>query len=332
LMVEGPLLSLFDPAAIRMAAATALTFATVFSLILWISEYFQTRKALKRRINLYLGPAPATAVPSRDERELENYAPLRRQSILSTSELLGEVAHGNAANKCQGSKLRRKLLRAGFFNPSSVFWYRLSQVTLLAATSLGGYFTFGHFFHATSYKYNLLFVIGAGGIGFLLPNRYVAMRRASVFQQCREGFPEFIDLMIVCAEAGFGPRAAFDRISREIAKAYPILGAYCYLSNLEIRAGSTLHDAIFSLSDRIHVEEAAILASLLEQTEKLGTNIVDALRVYSDEMRDRRLARAEEKAYSLPSKMVVPLALFVFPVVLVVIILPAIIRIKLALF
>ncbi len=147
-------------------------------------------------------------------------------------------------------------------------------------------------------------------------------------RECREGFPDFIDLMVVCTEAGLGPRAALDRLSREIAQTHAVLGAHLYLASLEIRAGSSLHEALLNLAKRTQVQEAAVLASLLEQTEQLGTSMTDALRVYSDEMRERRLVRAEEKAHALPAKLVLPLAFFVFPVILIVIMLPAVLRIK----
>ncbi len=121
---------------------------------------------------------------------------------------------------------------------------------------------------------------------------------------------------------------SLNRLSREIARATPILGAHLDLASLEIRAGASLHQALFSFARRIKINEAAALATLLDQTEQLGTSVTDALRVYRDEMRDRRLVRAEQKAHALPAKLVLPLGLFVFPVILVVILLPAVIRMK----
>jgi tight adherence protein C len=141
-----------------------------------------------------------------------------------------------------------------------------------------------------------------------------------------------MDLMVICAEAGLSPRAAIDRISREISHTYPFLGANIYLMSLELRAGGALSTAVGHLARRIDLEEVVALGSLMQQTEQLGTSIGDALRVYSDEMRDKRLARAEEKAYALPVKLTLPLGLYVFPVMLVVVGLPVFIRVKQALF
>jgi tight adherence protein C len=170
------------------------------------------------------------------------------------------------------------------------------------------------------------------GVGFLLPGRYIVQRQKAMRQQCRNGFPDFMDLMVVCAEAGLSPRAAIDRISREIAHSYPYLGANLYLMSLELRAGGSLAEAVESLARRTSIEEVANLGSLLAQTEQLGTSLTDALRIYSDEMRDKRLSRAEEKAHALPVKLTLPLGIYIFPVMLVVIALPIFIRIRHALF
>jgi tight adherence protein C len=307
-----------DPVTAQLAAAMVFTFGAVFFLVVGINAYLGAKSAVKRRSILDRGldlPQPSTTS-------------LQNQTILSTSALLGEVERSVSSGESEVSKIRREMLRAGFFGPRSAFWYQAARVGLLAVAGVGGYLAHRTFFPDASANSSLLLGAFMGCIGFLLPNRFVVMRQNRVVRQCREGFPDFIDLMIVCTEAGLGPRSTIDRLSREIARSYPILGAHCYISSLEIRAGSSLHQALFNLSRRIHVDEAAVLASLLEQTEQLGTSITDALRVYSEEMRERRLIKAEEKAHALPAKLVLPLGLFVFPVILVVILLPAVIRVK----
>ena len=101
---------------------------------------------------------------------------------------------------------------------------------------------------------------------------------------------------------------------------------------LQLRAGSSLSEAVESLGRRVQIQEVRSLGMLLQQTEELGTNLSGSLRVYSEEMRSRRLLQAEEKAQVLPVKLVLPLALFVFPVMLVVTLMPVFIRIHRALF
>jgi Type II secretion system (T2SS), protein F len=107
---------------------------------------------------------------------------------------------------------------------------------------------------------------------------------------------------------------------------YPSLCANIHVANLEIRAGRTMIDALEHLADRLGLEEARSFATLVQQSDELGSSICDALRVYSDEMRHKRMSRAEEKAYALPAKLSVPMMLFIFPVLFIAILCPVIVR------
>ena len=115
-------------------------------------------------------------------------------------------------------------------------------------------------------------------------------------------------------------------VSREIVRTYPFLGANLFLMHLQIRAGRTVSETLASLAERVRLDEVSKLGALLQQTEALGTSVASTLRTFSEEMRARRMLRAEEKAHALPAKLVVPLALFIFPVILVVVFLPVIVR------
>jgi tight adherence protein C len=316
-------LRVFDPATDSMAAVVIFTFAAVFFFIIGISSYLKTRIAVKRRA--MGGTAQGTAF---DPEGYEKGLRFRSQSLLETSAILGDVERGAAKNESEASKIRRELQRAGFFGQRAVLWYQSVRTLLLPIAGLSGYLAHSYFYPDAPTKSHIVAAALAAAIGFLVPSRFVSVRKKRLIQQCREGFPDFIDLMIVCAEAGLGPRAAIDRLGREIARTNPILGAHVYLASLEIRAGSSLHKALFNLAQRTKVDEAATLAGLLEQTEQLGTSVTDSLRVYRDEMRERRVIAAEEKAHSLPAKLVLPMGIFVFPVIVIVIILPAIIRMR----
>jgi len=141
-------------------------------------------------------------------------------------------------------------------------------------------------------------------------------------------FPDFMDLLVVCVEAGLALQPALERIKRELVSASPQFSANLHLVGLELRAGSSLSAALESLAKRLDFEEAHSLASLLKQSEELGTSLSAALRVYSEEMRDKRYMRAEALAHALPVKIVLPVGFCIFPVILVVLFLPLIIRIK----
>jgi tight adherence protein C len=135
-----------------------------------------------------------------------------------------------------------------------------------------------------------------------------------------------MDLLVVCADSGLSMEASLDRVGRELGVSYPSLCANIHMANLEIRAGRGMTDSLEHLGDRLGLEEARSFATLIQQSEELGSSITDALRVYSEDMRHKRLSRAEEKAYALPAKLSVPMMVCIFPVIFVVILLPVIVR------
>src|SRR4029079_7060307 len=140
------------------------------------------------------------------------------------------------------------------------------------------------------------------------------------------GFPDFMDLLVVCADAGLSMEGALERVGRELSDSYPSLTANIHMTNLEIRAGRSMTDALEHFGDRLGLEEARSFSTLIQQSSALGSSITDALRVYSEDMRHKRLSRAEEKAYALPAKLSVPMMVCIFPVIFVVILLPVIVR------
>ena len=172
--------------------------------------------------------------------------------------------------------------------------------------------------------------MGAAGIaGYIGPSMYIDRRIKARKAEHQSGFPDFMDLLVVCADAGLSMEASLDRVGRELGDSYPSLTANIHMANLEIRAGRTMSEALEHLGDRLGVEEARSFATLIQQSAELGSSITEALRVYSDDMRHKRLSRAEEKAYSLPAKLAVPMMVCIFPVLFVVILLPVIVRLTL---
>jgi tight adherence protein C len=135
-----------------------------------------------------------------------------------------------------------------------------------------------------------------------------------------------MDLLVVCADSGLSMEASLERVGRELGDSYPSLCTNIHMTNLEIRAGRTLKDALERFADRLALEEAKAFATLINQSIDIGSSITDALRVYSDDMRHKRLSRAEEKAYALPAKLALPMMACIFPVIFVVILLPVFVR------
>jgi len=172
----------------------------------------------------------------------------------------------------------------------------------------------------------LLMLIVAGIVGYVGPSIYIDKRISARKVEHRGGFPDFMDLLVVCAESGLSMEAALERVGRELGDSYPSLATNIHLTNLETRAGRPLKDALEHFADRLGLEEAQAFATLINQSIDLGSSVTDALRVYSDDMRHQRLSRAEEKAYALPAKLSLPMMICIFPVIFVVILLPVFVR------
>jgi tight adherence protein C len=143
----------------------------------------------------------------------------------------------------------------------------------------------------------------------------------------RNGLPDMIELMVVCTESGMSIDAAISRISREMARANPDLAQEFYLSTLEMRAGATRIESLRNLALRSRLEDMEDLVSMLIQADKFGTSLAESLRVQSDMMRTRRAQRAEELAAKIPVKLVLPLGLFIFPTLMIVLLGPAMIQV-----
>jgi tight adherence protein C len=133
--------------------------------------------------------------------------------------------------------------------------------------------------------------------------------------------------LVVCVDSGLSLEAALDRITGEMVKQNRPLGLNLMMMGAEMRAGRSTIDALNSLADRLDLDEARSFVLVLRQSVELGSDVAESLRIFSDEMRDKRIIRAEENANKLPVKMVAPLGLFIFPVILMVVMLPLALRV-----
>jgi tight adherence protein C len=163
-------------------------------------------------------------------------------------------------------------------------------------------------------------------LGMYAPVVYVRFKAGSRQQELINGFPDALDLMLVCVEAGLGLEAAFSRVGMEITRSHPLLAEQLGAVVLELRAGRTREDALRRMADRAGVDEIRAFATLLIQSTKLGSSIGQTLRIYAAEMREKRRMRAEEKAHRLPVLLSIPLVACMLPVMIGVLMLPAVIR------
>jgi tight adherence protein C len=221
--------------------------------------------------------------------------------------------------------LRSRLIQAGIYEPRAAAYFFIARTALATGLAIAMFFVLPLLgFNGKASFW--LFVMAGGLCGYLAPSFYLDRRVKARRLEHRVGFPDFMDLLVVCADAGLAMEAALDRIRRELGHAYPSLATNIHIANLEIRAGRTLAEALEHFGDRLGLEEARAFAALIQQSDELGASISKALRVYSDDMRHKRMSRAEEKAYSLPAKLAVPMMICIFPVLFIVILAPVIVR------
>jgi tight adherence protein C len=296
----------------------ALVFIPAATIAYFVMTAVRVRGAVRRR---------AAGISSDALMSSGGNHSLRHSSVKAAQRLIDRTTkHYSSLDDKNLKALRQRLVQGGIFDPRAVGFFFLTRGML--AVTLGG-LAFVLVPLVTSHDGLQWPLVGIGGLfGYLAPSlmldRIVAARR----QEYRSGFPDMMDLLVVCADAGLGLAAAFERVGRELGESYPNLSANIHMANLEIRAGRTMSEALDHFGDRLGLAEVRSFATLIQQSDELGSSITDALRVYSEDMRHRRLSIAEEKAYALPSKLSIPLMVCVFPVLFVVILLPVFVRIK----
>jgi tight adherence protein C len=251
---------------------------------------------------------------------------LRYSGLMAAQRLIDYTTkHYASADSKDMKMLRRRLTQAGIYDPRATSYFFFARLALAIGGGVIAFFVLP-IFHMDGKSSFWLFVIVGGLGGYLLPSFYLDKLIGRRKQEHQAGFPDFMDLMVVCADAGLAMEASLDRVGRELGDAYPSLAANIHMTNLEIRAGRTLTEALEHFGERVGLEEARSFATLIQQSDELGSSISDALRVYSEDMRHKRMSRAEEKAYALPAKLSVPMMVCIFPTLFVVILLPVIVR------
>lgn len=230
-------------------------------------------------------------------------------------------------NEASVSAARHRLVRAGWRTPGAVTAFYTARVLLAAGLPLAFNLVAPFALRDLSVSELMRWSAALALLGLFAPPLLVSHRIAHRQLLCREGFPDALDLLLVCVQAGLGLDAAISRVGEEIGKAHPLLGDEFRLMALELRAGKGREDALRNFSDRLGLDEVTALTALLIQSEALGTSIGDALRAHADDMRARRMLRAEEKAQQLAVKLTVPLIMFILPALMIAIMTPAIINV-----
>jgi tight adherence protein C len=285
-----------------------LSFAAVAAIVLVAGQYLLSQAKMQRRLPL----------PARASESSAGEPPSVLQAFIARH---FDDKHFGVDSSLRG-KLRRELLRAGYFRSDAINYYLFARIAVVIAFPVGAYLLLEFFLGTAPWYLKLAIVGGSIALGIIGPDIYLDRRQKRLAQHYRQLFPDLLDLLVVCIEAGLGLEGALHRITAEIAKHSQQLGLNLMMTEAEMRAGRSTIDALGSFADRVPLDEARALVVVLRQSLELGSDIGDTLRVFSDEMRDKRVLRAEEHANKLPVKMTLPLGLFIFPVVLLVVLFP----------
>lgn len=228
----------------------------------------------------------------------------------------------------QLTALRTRLVRSGYLNREAVAIYLGARVVaLISATAISVLFLPWIIVKGGNLG-ALVIVAGLALAAMMGPDQVVNARRKARETEYRLGFPDVLDLLVASVEAGLSLDAAVSRVTDEMVRQYPNLAGQLRFLSLELRAGRARKDAWTSFADRLGLEEARAFATMLRQAEDMGSSLGETLTVFSDEMRNKRMMRAEEKAMALPAKLIVPLILFILPCLLGAIMLPAAFKIS----
>jgi tight adherence protein C len=234
---------------------------------------------------------------------------------------------GLSLTDTKSDKLRQKLIAAGYTSPSAPKIFTLSRLLmvlglpaayLLLTSASGQEITFTKLYVVSS-------VIAL--LGLYLPNLFITAKADRRREAITNGFPDCLDLLLVCVEAGLGLEAAMDRVGREMVTSHPLVSALLSGATLQLRAGARRDEALRKMGDGSGVDEIRSFSTLLIQSDKLGTSIADTLRVYAAEMREKRRMRAEEKAHRLPVLISIPLVVCMLPTMIGVLMMPGAIRV-----
>jgi tight adherence protein C len=296
-------------------------FCMVWAGIAMYRDYV-ARRAMLEKVRSEISPISSLL----DASSLDSQGNKRDFPIMS---LFGKIGNRYADEKTlKYSALRDEFLQAGIRNRMAIPAFWGIKITLMVALPLLFFIVRTVFFVGLA-DYGLTLVICAVLVlvGMYVPDvclRYLVSSRKT---RISHSLPDAIDMLVVCVEAGLGLDAAISRVSNEMQLTAPDLSDELRYYNLEMRAGTSREEALHNLTRRTDLDEIRSLTNLLMQTNRFGTSLAQALRVYSESFRTKRFMQAEERAATLPTKLVIPVLLFIFPALFVVIAFPAAIRI-----
>lgn len=283
---------------------------------LWPKGRDEEEEVLRRMAGKRQHQDPAHPL-NRDSRSaarqvLEKVAPLAMRPVMPRSDE-------------EMSTLREKLAQAGFRREYATRYF-LASKTILGVSLVGVALTIG-FGAGYEMQQTLGMAAFAGGLGFMLPNLWLGLARSQRAEKIRNGLPDSLDLLVVSVESGLGLDAGLLRVSDEMRHVHTELSEELQIATVETQMGVPRAEALENMARRCGVDEMRALVAVITQAEKFGTSVAKALRTQADALRVKRRLKAEERAQKTTVKLMLPLILFIFPSIFVVLLGPAAMKI-----
>jgi tight adherence protein C len=281
-------------------AFIGVLFVVSFALIATsVSSLAAERRFSERRLEL---PQSIVAVGS------ESF-----KGIAAEDNLFGSISkYVTPTNVTELSKIRQRLVRAGYRRPSAVRIFYLAKMGFSLGFALVAAFVLIFVVDLPSLATGFLAVVSVLA-GYYFPSYWVERRSEYRKLDIQQGFPDVLDLVLVCVEAGNSVDQALARVSKEIEATNPTLFDELSVTSDELRAGKDRSSAFRDFAARVGVDDVSSFATVLRQSEEYGVSIADTLRVYASEMRYKRIMRAEEKANIMPLKLAMGTMAFTVP-------------------
>lgn len=244
------------------------------------------------------------------------------QQLMGTLRRLGQQSA--VRDPAKVSVLRSRLMQAGFYSREAPVIFLGFKAVALAVATVAVVLTLPMMLNSKGGNMGALaLAVGVSLAALYGPDYVLKSRKSKREREYSEGFPDLLDLLVASVEAGLSLDAAVSRVTEELERRYPVLTVHLRFLVLELRAGRARKDAWTAFADRLGIDDARQLATMLRQAEDMGTSLGETLSVFSADMRSKRMLRAEEKALGLSAKLTVPLILFIFPSLLGALMLPA---------
>lgn len=305
------------------ATARALFLLVIFGLVVFASAIVINGVGRRMTVRSQLSTFAPYVEASGTARSLREQSASDAWSKLTAAV---EAAGLNLADT-KSERLSRKLRQAGFDSPNAPRVFTLIRLVLIFVLPMS--YVLLSYLGGNPPSFLKLYLVGSfmALLGLYLPNVYVQARADRRLEEIVNGFPDCLDLLLVCVESGLGLEAAMDRVGREMINSHPLVARLLSVTVLQLRAGSSREAAFRRMAEEAAVEEIRSFTTLIIQSDKLGTSIATTLRVYAAEMREKRQMRAEEKAHRLPVLLSIPLVVCMLPTMIGTLMLPAVVMV-----